>query len=415
MKVLLAHNAYQQAGGEDRVFAAEARSLESHGCQVVRYQVSNDEIVGWRRPAAAALAVWNPTSYAHMRRVIRAERPDVVHAHNTFPLISPALYYAARREGVPVVQTLHNYRMMCPSAILFRENRVCTKCVGKAFAWPGVQHGCYRGARSATLATAVMTAAHRAAGTWSRAVDLFIALTEFQRSLYIRAGVPGERIVVKPNFVDPDPGIAGSKRDHFLFAGRLTEEKGIRTLLRAWDIVGNQAPLHIAGDGPLAEEVAEAARRNPAVKWLRWMEPYALRTEMQQAVAVIAPSTWYEAAPLTIIEAYACGTPVIGSDLGGLATMIAHKRTGLHFPVGDHEALADRVMLMIRQPEPARGMARASRMEFESHYTVAQHHRATMALYRSVLSGKSDREPRPVAFAAQDLGLSHAPDREAPL
>ncbi len=196
MKIALVHNYYQQPGGEDEVFADEGALLEARGHQVVRYTAHNDRIAGMRAPVLAQVTVWNRAVYRELRAFIRKERPAVMHFQNTFPLISPASYYAARAEGVPVVQTLHNYRLLCPNALFFRDGHVCEDCLGKSIPWPGVAHACYRGSRTASGVVASMLSIHRALRTWTEMIDVYVVLSEFARQKFIEGGLPSEKIVV---------------------------------------------------------------------------------------------------------------------------------------------------------------------------------------------------------------------------
>src|SRR5918995_7060232 len=294
MKILLAHNEYQQPGGEDQVFAAEAALLESHGHRVLRYRVHNDQVAGMDPVTLAGSTVWNRSTHRELRTLIRQERPQVAHFHNTLPLISPAGYYAAKAEGVPVVQTLHNYRLLCPNALFFRDGGVCEDCMGKAITWPGVVHKCYRGSRAASGLVTTMLATHRALRTWTNKVDVYIALTEFARRKFIEGGLPVERITVKPNFVDPDPGPGTSGEGHALFVGRLSPEKGVDTLLAAWERLKGSAPLKIVGDGPLREQVVAAANRHPRVVYLGHRPTEEVYALMKEASMLIFPSGWYE-------------------------------------------------------------------------------------------------------------------------
>jgi len=248
--ILLIHNSYQQAGGEDRVFEFEVRLLQSNGHRVYRYQDHNRRIPDLGRMELAWGTIWNANSYREVTALIRSERIGLVHAHNTFPLISPSVYYAARRAGVPVVQTLHNYRLLCPDAKLMREGKSCEDCLGRRIAWPGVARGCYQHDRRATAVVAAMTTTHWALGTWSTGIDRYIALTEFARSKFIKGGLPAGKIAVKPNFIDPDPGCGGGEGDYVLFVGRLSPEKGITTLIDAWAKLPCPVPLRVIGDGP---------------------------------------------------------------------------------------------------------------------------------------------------------------------
>src|SRR3954452_18720116 len=197
MKILVVHNFYQQPGGEDRCLEAEVAMLRAHGDEVIQYTADNDPIDGMNRLKAAARTVWSRPAARELRDLIREHRPAVAHFHNTFPLISPAAYYACRAERVPVVQTLHNFRLLCPNALFFRDGKVCEDCLGKAVPWPGVVHGCYRGSRTATAAVAAMITPHRALGTWREMVDVYIPLTEASRQKFIAGGLPANKLVVK--------------------------------------------------------------------------------------------------------------------------------------------------------------------------------------------------------------------------
>src|ERR1700733_6841799 len=260
MNVLLVHNFYQQPGGEDQVFADEGKLLEQHGHSVSHFTMHNDAVEGMGKFALARKTIWNKDSQQSLRQAIRNARAEVVHFHNTFPLISPAAYYTAHEEECGVVQTLHNYRLLCPGATMYRDGKVCEECMGKLGPWPGVLHGCYRNNRLATAAVAAMITFHRKRGTWQNQVDVYIALTQFGRGKFIAGGLPGEKIVVKPNFVDPDPQPGSGDGGFALFVGRLTEEKGIATLLKAWKSLSNRTglSLKIAGDGPMRDSVVQA-------------------------------------------------------------------------------------------------------------------------------------------------------------
>lgn len=386
-RVLLVHNRYQQAGGEDEVFAAEADLLEEHGHRVVRYTLHNDRITGMSRSALARATVWNGAVYRELRALIRKERPRVGHFHNTFPLISPAAYYAARAEGVPVVQTLHNYRLLCPNALFFRDGRVCEDCSGKAVPWPGVAHACYRGSRSASGAVATMLTAHRVLGTWTGAVDAYIALTEFARSKFIQGGLPAQKIAVKPNFVHPAPKAGDGRGGYVLFVGRLSREKGVDTLLAAWNHLGQKVHLKIVGDGPLAPKVAESAKRFKKVEWLGGQPKDRVLTLMRAAQALVFPSVWYEGFPVVIAEAYAVGLPVIASELGSMSSLIDGGRTGLHFRPGDPKDLAAKVEWASTHPVELKRMSSEARKEFETKYTAEKNYLRLMEIYESAVTG----------------------------
>jgi len=385
MRILVVHNQYQQAGGEDEVFAAEAHLLERHGHEVHRYVVRNDGLEHVNRLVLARDTIWNRDSYHALRTFVRRTRPDVVHFHNTLPRISPSGYYAATSEGAPVVQTLHNYRLVCPSALLFRDGGPCHDCVGRTLALPGIKHGCYRGSRAATAAVAGMTAAHRLLGTWSREVALYVALTEFARSRLIEGGLAAEQIVVKPNFVDPDPGAGTGAGGYALFVGRLSPEKGIRTLLDAWRTLHEEVPLKIVGDGPLAEEVAEAARTISGVSWLGRRTSGEVASLVSEAAFLVCPSGWYETFGRVVIEAFAAGTPVVASDLGALAELVQEGRTGRLFRPGDAQALVSVVRDMLSQRGNLPALRSAARRVFEERYGAAENYAMLMSVYRTAI------------------------------
>jgi glycosyltransferase involved in cell wall biosynthesis len=386
MRVLLLHNRYQQPGGEDKAFIAESRLLEAYGHQVLEYTLHNDLVSKMSRPALAKAAIWNKTVYQELRSLIHKERPEVAHFHNTFPLISPAAYYAARTEGVPVVQTLHNYRLVCPNGILFRDGGVCEDCFGKTLPWPGVVHACYRGDRMATGAVAGMLTAHRAMGTWTEMVDVYIALTNFAREKFIEGGLPAEKIVAKPNFLYPDPGMGKGRGGYALFVGRLSVEKGVDTLLTAWKKIGKKMPLKIVGEGPLESKAAESSERMPGVEWLKGQPRERTLRLMQDARALILPSVCYENFPMVLAEAYAVGLPVMASNIGSLSTLIYPSRTGLYFRPGDPGDLAAQIERTLMRPSELVCMRTEARAEFEAKYTAERNHLMLMDIYRSAIA-----------------------------
>lgn len=379
------HNHYKEPGGEDRVFAEEAALLEGRGHFVVRYAVHNDAVDRMNRLALTSATVWNRAQYRKLRALFTAVHPEVVHVHNTLPLISPAVYYAARRSGAAVVQTLHNYRMMCPSAVLFRDGRPCELCIGKPIPWPGVLHGCYRGDRAATGAVATMLVFHRALATYGRKVDRYIALTHFAKKKFVEGGLPGERIDVKPNFVQRPSSRAPTGRPYALFVGRLTEDKGLRVVLEAWRGIGSRLPLRVIGDGSLSSEVAVAAATGGGIEHLGPLPPSRVRQEMQAATVVIVPSILYETFALVVVEAFASGTPVLASRHGALAEIVDAGRTGLHFEPGAPRDLARAVHWILEHPRQVAAMGRDARREYEERYTPEVNYEQLLAVYERAL------------------------------
>jgi glycosyltransferase involved in cell wall biosynthesis len=385
MKILLVHNFYQLPGGEDQVFAQETELLRGRGHQVLVYQASNDQVKGQNPLVTVANTIWNQRTHRELRELMHREKPDIVHVHNTFQVISPAIYYAANEEGIPVVQTLHNYRLLCPASTFFRDGNVCEDCLGKAVPWPGVLHSCYRGSKTASAAVTVMLATHNYKQTWNQTVSAYIALTGFARNKFIEGGFPSEKIFVKPNYLQTDPGPGDGEGNYALFVGRLTPEKGISTLLEAWRHFGNGLPLQIAGDGPLAPDVEKAGREMESVTWLKWLPRAEILQRMKDASVLILPSTWYEGFPMIIAEAFAVGLPVIASNLGSMSTIVDHQRTGLHFEPGRATALVEAVQWWSAHPAEAAFMRTEARLEYETKYTAEENYTQMMNIYDSVL------------------------------
>jgi glycosyltransferase involved in cell wall biosynthesis len=387
--ILVAHNYYQQPGGEDEVFRGEAWLLETRGHRVVRYSLSNSDIPQTSRPALARATLWNSKVYQDLGRLLREEPPALVHFHNTFPLMSPAAYYAARDEGVRVVQTLHNYRLLCPNGLLYRDSEPCELCVGKAVAWPGIVHACYRRSRSASAVAAAMLSFHRARGTWTGAVDMYIALTEFARHKFIEGGIPAERIMVKPNFLTRDPGAGHHGADVALFVGRLSPEKGVHTLIRAWRQVRPTIRLQVVGDGPLYGGIAQSPGN---VQWLGHLTTEGILSLMKEAALLVLPSEAYENFPLTALQAFATGLPVIASGHGALAEIVEDGKTGRLFEPGDPDDLASTVEWALDHPDEMAAMGRRARAEYENKYTPERNYDILMRVYEAAC-GASGRSP----------------------
>ncbi len=375
MRVLQVHNFYRQAGGEDRVFAAERDLLISHGHRVVRYTAHNDLLAGISAAPMAVRTIWNRTAYREIRNLIRAESIQLVHAHNTFPIISPSVYYAAHAEGVPVVQTLHNYRLLCPAATFFRDGAVCERCLGKRVPYPAVIHRCYRRSAGASFTAAAMLAGHRAAGTWNTKIDAYVALTTFSKNKFIEGGLPASRIHIKPGFVE-DPGCGDGAGGYALFLGRLAEEKGVDILCRAWSQLGGAIPLKVAGDGPLQSSLQGL----PGVEHLGQCAASRVLELLKQAAFLVVPSLWYEGFPMAIVEALACGTPVIASALGSLSELIEDGVNGFRFPPGDTAALLHCVE---KASKCHTRMRPAARVCYEQNYTPARNYDILMQIYSS--------------------------------
>lgn len=381
MRIVIVHNFYQQSGGEDQVFAAETELLRTRGHDVVTYTVHNDRVDNMSHPEVAARTLWNSASYRELAELVGDHSASVVHFHNTLPLVSPAGYYAARAKGAAVVQTLHNYRLICPGSLLYRAGAVCETCVSKRVKWPAVKHGCYRDSRAATGAVTAMLATHDAAGTYRKAVDAYVALSPSARELFVRGGLPEDRVYVKPNFLLRDPGTGSGNGGYALFVGRLSPEKGIDVLIEGWKKLTLDMPLKIAGDGPLADRVAHAASADHRIEVLGRVTSDAVYELMQNASLLVFPSTWYEGMPITLIEALACGTPVLAANFGAMADMVEDGVTGFHFApgsAGDLAAAAERALLGSTSAFRAR-----ARRAFENHYTADHNYRILLQIYEA--------------------------------
>lgn len=379
MKILVAHNTYLQRGGEDTVVEAEVALLRSRGHTVTLYGRDNRDLSRMGRAGAALDTLWSRRTYTETKHIFDNDKPDVVHVHNTFPLISPSLYWSAARAKVPVVQTLHNFRLLCPQAMLLRDGKVCELCIGKA-PLPGVVHGCYRGSRAQTAVLGGMLMVHRAMGTWAHKVTRYIALNDFCRAKFIEGGLPASRISVKPNFVDFEAP-APSARTGFLFVGRLSAEKGVGVLARAASSVAGMNLL-VAGTGP-EHNLLEGM---PGIQMLGILPGLEVRMRMRSAAALVLPSICYENFPLTLVEAFACGLPVIASRTGAMAALIQDSVTGLLFEVANHEDLATKMQWALANPEQMLQMGRNARVHYEANFTAQRNYTQLIAIYESALT-----------------------------
>jgi glycosyltransferase involved in cell wall biosynthesis len=385
-RVLVVHNAYRHAGGEDSVVADEIALLARKGHDVVQLRRDNRDVDGLGRVELALQTLWSRRTHRDTLALLRRCRPAVVHVHNTLPLVSPSLYWACAEAGVPVVQTLHNFRLACPQAMLLRDGVVCERCVGRA-PLPALRHGCYRGSRAQTAVVVGMLTLHRGLGTWRDKVARYIALNEFCRAKFVQAGLPAQRIVVKPNFADIAPEREPARREGFLFAGRLAPEKGVSVLAQAWDGCPGLA-LRVAGTGD--EGAALAAR--PGITLLGALSQAAVQREMRRALALVLPSIWYENFPRTLVEAFGAGLPVIASRLGAMAELVEPGVTGLLFEPGDARELAEHLRFAARNPEHMARMGANARARFEALYTPEANYARLIEIYRDAIAELSAAE-----------------------
>jgi glycosyltransferase involved in cell wall biosynthesis len=388
MKVLILHNSYQQLGGEDVVVAQEAALLRGAGHEVIEYRRSNTEIDDlslWSKSTLPLRAVWSGRAMRHLRALLRREKPHVAHFHNTFPMISPSLYSVCQEMGVPVVQTLHNYRFCCPRADFFRDGHICEACLGKTLPWPGIVYGCYHYSRVQTAAVATILAIHRGLKTWQAQVNLYIAPTEFARQKLIQGGLPAAKIMVKPHFVHPDPGIRRGSEDYIIFVGRFSPEKDVTTLLAAWKKLRG-IPLKLVGERPAEGEVCRLIQESWAgdVVLLGRRPRDQVLTLMKKARLLVSPSASYETFGLVVVEAFACGVPVVASRIGAMAEIVEDGRTGLLFTPGDPDDLAQKIRWAIDHPDAMDRMGKNARGLYEEKYTAEINYHMLLNIYDRV-------------------------------
>lgn len=405
MNIFVIHNSYQQPGGEDIVVSQEIRLLKQHGHRVSAYKRSNDELdhlsFGQRLGLIGRIVSASDSKFA-VRGLLRDLKPDIVHVHNTFAMISPSVYEVCQQEDIPVVQTLHNYRLLCPASTLYRDGGSCEECVTHSLL-RSVRYACYRDSRLMSGALALMLNTHRSRQTWTTQIDSYIAISSFLRDKFVHAGFAAQKISVKPNFVDLDPGTRSTPGDYALFLGRLSPEKGLQMLLQAWERLPSPIPLLIAGDGPMRHDLeAEVARKQlQRIHFTGRLTREQAFEAVKKAAFVVVPSIWYEPFGLVIAEAFACGTPVLGAFVGAIQEMIDDQVTGLHFDSGNPDALAKKVAWAWGHLPEMEEMGKAARRVYDDRYTAKVNYDLLMKIYDSAISTHSDsKRNRPLRSAA---------------
>jgi glycosyltransferase involved in cell wall biosynthesis len=374
--VMVVHNWYrsEQPSGEDRVVTQEVALLRGAGHRVSMFERRSDDIASMslRDKVSVPLRVpWNRPVRTELERRLRAERPDVVHVHSTFPLLSPSVVDACRATATPVVATLHNYQLVCPVGSLYRDGATCTDCA-RGLPVPAVRHGCYRGSRVLSVPVALGTAVNRR--RWLEGVDRFFCISAAQRATLTELGVPGDRLSVKYNFVDDPEAVRAGPGEHVLFVGRLTAEKGVGTLMAAWDrvpaAVRARLPLVVVGSGPMQDDVGRWAAGRSDVRVLGLQPPQRCAELTAQAATVLAPSVWQEAFGLVVVEAMAAGVPPVASATGALPELVDDGRTGLLHRPDDAADLAARIVDVL---DPARNAAMgvAARERYDRDFSPA--------------------------------------------
>ncbi len=385
LRIIIAHNTYQHRGGEDAVVESEMALLRYHGHEVITYFRNNDDISSASAISTAMQTLWSSRTVDEFSELIHSFRPDIIHVHNTFPLISPSLYWAATQANVPVILTLHNFRLMCLSALYLRNGKVCEDCAGR-LPWLGVVRRCYRDSVPASTVLAGTIALHRGLGTYRNKVSRYIALTEFAKLKFITGGLQENNIRIKPNFIeDPFKGqtLASSKQAEALFVGRFSQEKGISVLLQAWKSISY--PLQLAGNGPIFDQ-CKATNKHGDITFLGLQSNQQIHELMSKARFLIMPSIWHETFGLVLIEAFAHGMPVICSRLGAMAEIVEDHKTGLHFDAGNADDLARKVNWMLAHPEECVKMGENARAVYLEKYTPEINYQHLMSIYQEAIN-----------------------------
>lgn len=395
MRILIAHNRYQQPGGEDAVVKTEFNLLKDFGEEVRLYERTNEEINNYsltRKINFLWNMGWSQWSYNDIRRVLKEFAPEVVHFHNIFFILTPSVYQACRDEGISVVQSLHNFRLLCSNALFFRDNRVCEECLEHKNLWRGVYYGCYRNSRLMTALMVRMLKSHWDKRTWIDQVDLYITATEFSRRKYITAGIPPEKIAVKPH-VDPDGSWKeNSDKGYALFVGRLTPEKGVDVLLKAWK-KKPLLPLKVLGDGPQAAKLKKEAQGISQVEFLGFVSQDRYGEYMRGAKFLIVPSLCYENFPRVVAEIYSCGIPVVASALGGFPEIISDKETGLLFRPGDEDDLLSKIEWLLSHPDQCLAMQLNIRKGYATTNSGCRNYETLVGIYKKAVASRQLQLP----------------------
>ncbi|WP_420591961.1 glycosyltransferase family 4 protein [Bacterioplanoides sp.] len=378
MRILIVHNEYQIRGGEDSVVESEFKLLsDDHEVEVL--YLNNHSVAGFVDKVKAAIgAIFSLSSYSLIQAQIDSYRPDVVHVHNYFPLISPSVFYACKSRRVPVVHTLHNYRSICPTSLLMLDGKPCERSLHSSVFW-AVKRKVYKESYFGTLTLALLIEFHKAIGTWTKKVDRFIPLTYFSKDKFVTAGFPEQKLAVKPNFCENQPVLAADERgDYACFIGRLSEEKGIAVLCEGWFPLDYE--IRIIGDGDVPRLPV-----SPSMKFTgRLDRDEALKT-LRCARFIVIPSICYEGFPMAIAEAFACGTPVLCSQLGSMAEIVENEITGLHFEPGNAEDLSAKAQWLIDHPEECEQMGRNAKAEYLEKYTPEKNYEMLMGIYQQAI------------------------------
>jgi glycosyltransferase involved in cell wall biosynthesis len=406
MKIMLVHNRYRSTApsGENRVVDTEAEALAAAGHEVIRFERHSDDIESWSRARKAALpgrVVWSAEAHRDLAARLRGQRPDVVHVHNTFPLLSPAVLHACRGAGVPVVATIHNYKLACASGDFFRDGAVCHDCAGR-LPGPAIRHGCYRGSRAATAPVALAMTAHRRG--WRSLISAYIFISAAQRDLLTGLSLDPGRVFVRHNLIPARTGLAAASepldtqltdsqlmdaQPKVVYAGRLDEAKGVRLLMAGWDHYRAAAGhgdaglrLLIVGAGPLQDEVTAWAASRPSVELAGQVDGATCARLMSGARAVLLPSAWEETFGLVVVEAMALGVPPVASAHGSFTELITDGVDGVLFRPGDPAALGHAVADIAAEPARYATYGRQARETYAKRFDPERNLNQLIEIYR---------------------------------
>lgn len=382
-RVLIVHNYYQIGGGEHTVFANEKRLLLDNGHYVCEYTRDNAELNSskLKKLFLPFSSVFSFRTYREVKRIIKKENIDIVHCHNTFPLISPSVYYAARKCKVPVVQTIHNFRFLCPNGVFYRDGHICEDCLNKGLSC-SLKHGCYRNSKIQTLVVVNMLRFHRLIGTYRKINYIF--LTEFNRNKFTELlGEKTETEFIKPNFEYINiPPTAKKRENYFVFAGRLEENKGIRFLLKVWDTLDKD--LYIFGDGTLKEEVESAAKENKRIHFMGFQSQDIIFDYISKAKAFVFSSEWYEGFPMTLIESFAMGTPVICGDIGNQSDIVRNAGAGTLYSLYDDDSFKKAVTDIDKN---FAAYSENAKKAYDTRYTPEANYKQLKSVYEAIKNG----------------------------
>lgn len=388
MKILIIHNHYFERGGEDEVVESEIKLLEKFGHKVILYRRSNSEIKEFNLLKKISLLtkeiIWSEDTYREIKKLIRAEKPDIAHIHNIFILVSPSVYYALSEENIPIVQTLHNYRLFCPAGVLYRSHRICEDCTGTNFI-PSLIHRCWKHSFILTSAIARTLDVHFGRGTFREKIDTYITLSEFSKKKCVEKGLPDKKIFIKPNFVDKNYEERNDFQNFALFVGRLVDYKGVEVLIEAFKKVVLYE-LKIIGDGPLYKELKEGLKKTQNIDLLGRLPYHQTIEYIKRSSFLIFPTECYESTPRTVIECFNCGVPVLASDIGYMKELVQDGFSGMLFRTQNIDDLICKIQYLMTNRDLLVRMGKNARKVYEEKYTPEKNYHLLMDIYKNAIS-----------------------------